>query len=326
MTHGFEDDAAFCERMLAGDERVDVNGAYARHVALRARRPRLTLGLGLGLAAAAVVVLLLTTPIGSIAQNFLTIFAPKQFVPVDVSSLSHADARLLPDLKEFGTLHNRNEVAAREVAGVAQAERIAGFHVATPSSVPSSIPRVIRYRVSARNDQAFTFSAAKARASAARKGQKLPPMPAHLDGTTISASIGPIVIQTWGNHEPHHGSAKRESEGPYLVVAQGVAPVVRSSGASLAELENYLLAMPGVSPQLAGEIRALGDLSSTLPVPFSSAKQSAQSVSVNGAQGLAIGDNTGLGAGVLWQKNGKIYGVFGTLPEDQVLQIADGLH
>jgi hypothetical protein len=335
MAHRVENEAAdaFCGRVLDAEDRVDIDAAYARHLALAARRPSpATIGFGFGLAAAALVVLLITTPLGSLAQNFLTIFQPSQFAPIDVSSLGHngLHAKLLPDLEEFGTFRASSKMTEHDVKSVEQAEQVVGFHVERPSSIPATIPNAVQYHVTGRNEQAFTFSAAKAERSAARRGQKLPAMPAHLDGTTISATVGPIVIQSWGERRAirsmREGRSMRASDGSFLVVAQGAAPVVRSSGASLAELESYLLAMPGVSPQLAERIRAIGDPASTLPVPFRGDKQTARAVDVGGAQGLAIGDNTGLGAGVLWQKNHKIYGVFGTLTEDEVLAVANGLH
>jgi hypothetical protein len=103
------------------------------------------------------------------------------------------------------------------------------------------------------------------------------------------------------------------------------APRVTSTGASLDTLERYLLSLPNVSPDLAAQIRALGDVENTVPVPVMIDKQTARSVSVHGSNGLAIGDNTGLGAGVVWQKNGIIYVVAGPMSMDEVTSIADGL-
>ncbi|HEY5348743.1 MAG TPA: hypothetical protein VIJ64_03395, partial [Candidatus Lustribacter sp.] len=153
-------------------------------------------------------------------------------------------------------------------------------------------------------------------ASAAQKKRRLPAMPAELNGTTITVALGPTIAQTWKDADGKDG----------LVVVQSIAPVVRSSGASLRELESYLLSVPGVSPQLAAQIQAIGDPSSTLPVPFLANKQTAQRVTVDGSSGVAVGDNTGVGAGVVWEKNGKIYVVFGALAQDQVLNVADSLH
>jgi hypothetical protein len=49
------------------------------------------------------------------------------------------------------------------------------------------------------------------------------------------------------------------------------------------------------------------------------------SVQVQGVPGYAVGDNTGLGSGVIWEKGGIIYGVAGTLSQDAVLSVANSL-
>jgi hypothetical protein len=40
---------------------------------------------------------------------------------------------------------------------------------------------------------------------------------------------------------------------------------------------------------------------------------------------VAVGDNTGLGAGVIWIKGGLVYGVAGTLKQKAILDIANHL-
>ena len=51
----------------------------------------------------------------------------------------------------------------------------------------------------------------------------------------------------------------------------------------------------------------------------------AQSVRVQNVSGTAIGDNTGLGAGVIWIKKGVVYVVAGTITVDQAVAIANAL-
>jgi len=113
---------------------------------------------------------------------------------------------------------------------------------------------------------------------------------------------------------------------PSLAIVEAPMPHVTSTGATVKSIEDYLLAQPGVSPTLASEIRAIGDPTTTLPIPILVDKQNAQTVQVQGVSGLAIGDNTGVGSGVIWQKGGVVYGVAGTLPEDQIVAIANSLH
>ncbi len=308
------DDDALCARLLGHDEPVDVRAAYGRFVAQRVEthsmRPRYLAGLGL--VAAALVVALLFTPLGTYARGFLTVFEPKQFTPVDVSSIPH-DRGIRVDLRAFGTVRDEH-LSSREFSSARTIDAVAGYHVLRPSYLPSRALPAARYKVTRRIDDSFTFSARKARAAAARSGKHLPAMPPALDGTTVTMQLGPMVEEHWGD----------ESEAT-LSIVQTPVPVLRSSGATLAQLESYMLAMPDVTPELAQQIRAIGDPSSTLPVPFRPSKESAQHVVVRGVSGLAVGDNTGVGAFVMWQTHGMLYVVGGPLREDQVLKIADGL-
>ena len=54
-------------------------------------------------------------------------------------------------------------------------------------------------------------------------------------------------------------------------------------------------------------------------------KQSATKVTVDGVQGLAIGDETGIGSTIVWTKDGKLYAVGGTFAQSQVLGLAENL-
>lgn len=317
-----DDDEVLCERVLGSDERFDQVSAYRRHAALMARkRSRMPYALAGALVAAAAVVLLFVAPVGSFAQSFLTIFQPKQFAAIDVTSIHRMKHGLFPDLSEYGTLGRPRSSRTTVPKSLAQASTAVGFHALMPSYVPASITGPHEYRADGTTVATFTFEAARARASAARTKQALPSMPAGLDGTTITATVGPMLITTWGFRS--HESAVTRGSG--LAVVQSVAPTVRSSGASLADLETYLLNMPGIPSLLADQIRAIGDPSSTLPIPILAAKQSAHPVDVGGSPGLAIGDNTGIGSGVIWERDGKVYGVFGTLTEDEALRVAASL-
>jgi len=102
-------------------------------------------------------------------------------------------------------------------------------------------------------------------------------------------------------------------------------PTVQSSGVSVRQLEDYLLQQPGISPELAAQIRALGNPSQTLPIPIPVNMANSHPARVQGMPGVVIGDSSGLGSAVVWVKDGVVYAVGGTLTEDQVLQVANSL-
>jgi hypothetical protein len=345
-------EARFVSDVLRGTGDVaDAHGAYARFLRLSATSsPKRALTLrdrwadfylargrtyaapvGATLAAAAAVLLLAFTPIGTLAQSFLTIFEPKQFVAIDVSK---GELQYLPDLQSFGTMIQHGAPAHREVANPMQAARLSGLPVRLPTWIPPSVPRTVHYTVAARATASFRFSAAKAQAFAASAHQTVPPMPPGMDGSVLGLQVGPMVVIVYGAMPRSTQSSQRAGHGddggdvgdlPALAIVESAAPRVSSSGASARDIETYLLQMPGVSPQLADEIRAIGDPSTTMPIPVPVDKAYSQNVTVDGTAGLAVGDNTGVGGMIVWQKNGIVYGVGGALPQRQLMEVAQSL-
>src|SRR6266852_6899806 len=149
-------------------------------------------------------------------------------------------------------------------------------------------------------------------------GVHVSPMPSTIDGSTLVVNAGPALIEVWGFAG---GSGMNV---PTLVIAQTRVPTVDSNGATTAQLENYLLSQPGVPPELAAQVRAIKDPSTTLPIPIPKGLATTESVQVNGTPATLI--TAVLGAGVVWVKNGVIYAVGGQLTPDQVLAIATSLH
>jgi hypothetical protein len=278
-------------------------------------RSGLKVGLGSVAATFALLGALLFTPAGSLAQTFITIFQPKQITPVYVTS---ADLQSLPALQKYGTVHAPSSVQPRSVADAAAAARATGMTVLTPSSLPSGVPASVAYRVVDSATGTFTFNAAKARHAAHALGKHLRAMPAGVNGSTLKVTTGAAVVATYG--------AQGKGAIPTLVIGQMVAPQVSSTGVTVKELENYIFSLPGVSPQLASALRSINDPTSTLPIPIPMDKAHADRITIDGVSGLTIGDATGLGSAVIWEKDGIIYGVGGPLPQSQVIDIARSLH
>ena len=307
------------EQALRGNAPVDAAAAFSRirDAAVTTARPawhRSAAGLA---AAAAIALALIFTPLGTLARSFLTIFEPQQFTPLRITHAEIEQMRSTHGLlqaDEIGTQRVLSAPKRTTYASMAAAQPHLDFTPLVPSVVPADLRGTSVYRVTTPETVTFTFSAAKARAFAARSHRSLPPMPAGLDGTTIRFASGDVL-------EMRVGSQKKA----YVEIVQAHAPKVTSSGASLQTLEQYVLAMPNVPRALADEIRALGDLQNTVPVPVVIDKQTARHVTIDGADALAVGDNTGVGAGVMWQKRGMVYVVGGPLRMDDVLSIANGL-
>jgi hypothetical protein len=165
----------------------------------------------------------------------------------------------------------------------------------------------------------LTFNAERLRASAAKAGVQASQMPSSVDGSTLVVNGGPALIAVWGI-----SGTTGEPGVPTLVIAQTRIPTVDSSGATTTQLEDYLLSQPGVPPELAAQIKAIKDPSTTLPIPIPKGLATTEATQVNGTPAVMI--KAVFGAGVVWVKNGVIYAVGGQLTPDQVLAIATSLH
>lgn len=318
-------DAKQTAGLLGGEPALNAGDAYdavIERLASSPRVPRWYHAVSAAALAAAFVLALLFTPLGTYARGLLTVFEPQQFQPIRVSRADLRELHLLPQANDVGTQRTLRKAQRTSYATIADAQKHVPFTLLRPSALPPQFGTVHAFSVMSPSETTFTFSAAKARAFEKRSHKALPPMPADLDGTTVRLRTGQVFNAHY-EAAPAHG--KRAQRTASFELIEAVAPRVTSSGASLDVLERYLLSMPNVSPNLAAQLRALSDVQNTLPVPVLADKQSSRSIAIDGVTGLAIGDNTGLGAGVLWQKNGIIYAVAGPLSMDQVMSIAHGL-
>jgi hypothetical protein len=276
------------------------------------------------------------------ASDIIQIFQPESFVavPIDVTSLG-----TLPDLSGYGSVRVLQPPRPSAASSLAEAASGSGLHLLATGKLPAGVKGDPAFHVLSAGSASFTFSTAAASASAGKLGQALPALPANLDGSSLTLSGGPVVIETVGSqqslgpfsvpksggsgtapNEAHQGILGGLGGIPQLVIVQMKAPVLYSDGPTVAQYEDALLSMPGVPPSLASQIRALGDLSSTLPIPIPTSLASAHAADINGAPGLVIGDTTGIASGVVWQSHGQVYGVAGSLTDRQVVAIARSMH
>jgi hypothetical protein len=288
------------------------------------RRPAVS-GWLKGLSAAATVALVATVlTVSGLAETILTIFEPKQIVAIPITT---TDLRGAPSFDTYGTLTWTEQPRPYDVPDVRVAAKESGMTVLIPGNLPAGVGAP-RYGVMPKTTATFTFSAEKTRQAAAAQKRTPPPMPANIDGSKLFITGGPAVVAFYDDGtRPTTGSGASPFSGmPKLIVAQGRPPVVQSDGVTVEQLQSYLLAQPGISPQLAAQIRAIKDPSSTLPVPIPVDMATSKKVTVQGVEGIFVGDSTGLGSAVIWQKDGIVYGVAGTLTEQQVLAVANSLN
>jgi hypothetical protein len=276
-------------------------------------RPLATPAIALAIAA----VMLTGVAATGVAARLVRVFEPGQVVGVQVSPSAISSANLRLDYGQVKWLPAPPQ--AQQVTDAATAGSVSGLPVLTPASLPTGVTGIPTYGVISHATGSLTFDAARLAASARQHGISVKAMPANINGSTLVVNGGPALIEVWGL-----SSGRSEAQFPTLVIAQTRVPTVDSTGASTDDLENYLLSQPGVPPELAAQVKAIKDPSTTLPIPIPQGLATSQAVQVNGVQGLLI--KAVLGAGVVWVKNGVIYAVGGQLTPDQVLAIATALH
>jgi hypothetical protein len=335
------DDARAVAAVLAVPElKVDVASAFSRVRSAPTARPRFGIRLPMlspasrpalgALAAAALIIALVVT---GAADSLLNVFSPQrvQTVPIRV-----ADLQSLSGLQDYGTFAWTKEPTPQIVTSAAEAASISGLKLPVVGTLPSGVSSTVTYAAMPQAVGVFTFDAAKAQAAAAKAGKTMPKMPAGMDGSKLTVTVGPAVLEIYGNlgTGASAGTGGTDNPGfpayglPQLIIGATTAPVVTSSGVTTQQLEDYLLAQPGVSPGLAAAIRSIKDPSTTLaiPIPVELSQLTAKDVPVQGVTGVALGDDTGLGAAVIWIKYPTIYAVAGTVKQSVILDVANHLH
>jgi hypothetical protein len=234
-------------------------------------------------------------------------------VTLDVDLL---DVSGVPDLSAYGEIAlPEGGIEPDEVSGAAEAESRTGIDVPQVAELPRGISGEPRYAVLDQTTVGFTFSAEKARAAAERAGRSLPPMPAGVDGTTLSFRVGPVVVGTWGGG----------TDLPKLGVVRMAAPVASTDGVSLPVLRDYLLDQPGIPADLAAQLRELPDDGSVLPVPVPADYATTEKTTVDGVEATAVTLKDGSGGGLVWIKDGQLTAVLGLLSSDELEDVARGL-
>lgn len=248
------------------------------------------------------------------AQSLLKVFEPHAFTAVQVSPSGLTSPALLLD---YGQVKwSPGPPKAEQLTDAAAAATQSGLPVLTPASLPRGISGAVTYGVISQATGSLTFDQDRLRDSAARAHVTVKPMPSSINGSTLYVKGGPALIELWGVNSG-------QNQVPGLVIVQTRTPTVYSTGASAQQLQDYLLSQPGVPPEIAAQLKAIKDPTTTLPVPIPQGLATSQSVQLNGVQGLLV--SAAFGAGVVWEKNGVIYAVGGQVTPDQALAIARSL-
>lgn len=257
-----------------------------------------------GVVALLVALALVATPMGrEAAADFLAGFRAERLQVVTIDTTQPADQ--LDRLEDVATVELAGDgdpqLEPRDVGDRSAAAAVAGFAPAQVTALPDGIVAGETMAAPPRTAR-ITFDAASA-----------PDLPAELDGAALVVSMPGVVVTRYAG-----------PDGGELMVGEAGQLAVDAEGGDLADIRDYLLDRPEVPDDLARQLLAIDDWTTTLPVPVPVDEVAWQETTVAGQPGLALDD--GLASGLLWQRDGHVLAVGGTgVDASQVREIADGL-
>ena len=285
-----------------------------------------TRGVAAALVAALVLTGLVATPGGrAAAAGFLAQFRSQRLeaVPLDPGQATQVED-VVADLVETGVFTGdaikMGGLGEPQVAAdLAQAGRMAGFAVPAvdPSVLPAGVERTPqRILVTRAQESRVTFDRDRALDYLRRNGRPGATLPERYDGTRLVIQVPAVVVQQYAGRDG----------GPALLVGKaGTLGLSTEGGASLAELREVVLDLPGLPAETVARLRAIGDWRATLPLPVPSDEVRSGPATVGGAEALSFADRTGRLNALLWQRDGHIWGVASVLGRDETRDVADSL-
>ena len=168
-----------------------------------------------------------------------------------------------------------------------QASRMAGF--AVPVVDPSVLPRGVgrtpeRIMVVPARETAITFDRDRALDYLRDNGRPDARLPERFDGTRLVVQLPAVVVQQFAGRDG----------GPALLVGKaGMLGLDTEGGASLEELREVVLDLPGLPEATVAQLRAIGDWRTTLPLPVPTDEVSWDATQVEGAEAISFADPSG---------------------------------
>ncbi len=259
-------------------------------------------------------------PLRTAASDFLGVFRVRKFVavPINVSALENPT---FTNLLEAAFSENLTPV--REpgppvaVASADEAASVMGFAVRLPSALPQgyaphpdmSIQDGFAFR--ARVDMDYVLAIREA------LGKTDVPIPPGLDGAVLEITVPKVLI---ANYMSERGS---------LTVVQAISPEIQlPPNLDLQQIGEFGLRLAGIPADQARQMAAAIDWANTLIIPVPLGSASYQEVTVAGAHGVLLGDSATAESGhglLLFEKDGIVYGLEGSLTDQEMLAAAESM-
>ncbi|HET9290413.1 MAG TPA: hypothetical protein VFQ49_04965, partial [Actinomycetes bacterium] len=141
-------------------------------------------------------------------------------------------------------------------------------------------------------------------------------LPERYDGTQLVIQLPAAIVQQFAGRDG----------GPALLVAKaGMLGLDAEGGASLEELREVVLDLPGLPAETVAQLRAIGDWRNTLPLPVPTDEVRWSPTTIEGAEAIDFADPTGRLHALLWQRNDHIWGVAGVVSSGEARNVANSL-
>jgi hypothetical protein len=251
------------------------------------------------------------------AATLTTVFAPTHVrtVPVNTGDLravvsllgagvAPARGGLLPATGSqqlpFGTLHWTSAGHGRQVSSIADASALTHLAFTAPATLPAGVGPI-----SAIYAQPMVTATVLISRNASPS----------VSGTSLTVTGGPAMLVQYGGQA---GGTSLTTLG-ILTMRR---PVATSTGATTTQLENFVLARPGIPADLVRQIKLLGNLTSVLPVPVPPGAAS-QQVRIGARPGVLITAESGAASAVIWESHdGLVHVAAGLLDGKDILNVA----
>lgn len=295
------------------------------------------------LAVVAILVVAFTlTPVGSLADQLTKTFRVQQFAAITVPvpgmtgmpQAHNVDPAQLDQIRQMLTplgnlTTNATQGSARQLTDEAAAKAFLAQHGATlqvPGSLPAAFAgQAAQYGAADPTSSTYTLNTAVAQQYLAMLGSpelNALPWPTGVDQLTFGLDTPATAVSVYGGKDQGFGIVQMAN---LPNAGAGAGPALHlPDELDINAFRAALLALPGLPQDTVNQIKNVQDWERTLIIPVPQ-DATTKNVTIKGNAGLLILDGQGRGAIVIWQANGNLFAVGGTLGEADVLSIANGL-
>jgi len=311
------------------------------------RAPRLRPAL-LAVTALVILGLFMTfTPVSSLADQLFKTFRVQQFAAVTVrvpgmttmpqpqQITPEQQQQILQLLAPLGTPQtNATKDTFAQVPDADTAKKfLAQYNTAqynTTLQVPGQLPEAFKgqtaqYGTAKPTSSSYTLNVDVAKQYLAMANQpQLSSLPWPGDVTQLTFGLDtPAAVATfYGDKDTQQGFGIVQMAN---LPGAGAGPALKlPSELDVNAFRAALLALPGLPQDTVDQLKNVKDWDRTLIIPVPE-DATTKNVTINGNAGLLILDGQGRGSLLLWQANGNLYAVGGTLSEADVTLVAEGL-